>query len=68
MFRAADTIPAVADEIIALDPARRPAVVWLQTGIANPEAEARLDAAGFRVVSDKCLGVYAARLRPRVAR
>jgi predicted CoA-binding protein len=37
----------------------------MQTGIRNDAAAARLEAAGIRVVMDRCLGVYTARYRPR---
>ena len=63
VFRRPDVIPALAEEIIALPESLRPKVIWLQTGITHPEAEAKLEKAGFRVVSDACLGVVAARIR-----
>ena len=63
VFRRPDAIPALADELLALPAERRPAVVWLQTGIRHDDAAARLVAAGFRVVQDHCLGVYAQRYR-----
>jgi predicted CoA-binding protein len=65
VFRRSEAIPELAEEILALPEAIRPKVVWLQSGIAHSEAEARLEAAGFKVVSDACLGVYAARVRPK---
>jgi predicted CoA-binding protein len=61
VFRRPEDIPAVADELLALPPEKRAKVVWLQTGISHPESEARLEAGGYQVVSDRCLGVYAAR-------
>jgi len=60
VFRAPDAIPQVADELLALPEAHRKAVVWLQTGITHPEAEKKLEDAGFKVVSDRCLGVLVA--------
>jgi predicted CoA-binding protein len=63
VFRRPEVIPALADEILALPPAKRPAVVWLQSGITHEESEKRLEKAGIKVVSDSCLGVYAARVR-----
>ena len=63
VFQRAEKIGPVADAILALPPERRPGVVWIQTGIRNDEAAARLAAAGMRVVQDRCLGVYAARYR-----
>jgi predicted CoA-binding protein len=65
VFRRSEAIPELAEEILALPETIRPRTVWLQSGIAHPEAEAKLAAAGFKVVSDACLGVYAARVRSR---
>lgn len=61
VFRRSEAVPEIADALIALPPSRRPQAVWLQSGIQHPEAEAKLEAAGFQVVSDRCLGVYVAR-------
>jgi hypothetical protein len=63
VFRKPEAIPGLADELLALPPERRPKLVWLQSGITHPAAEARLKAAGFQVVSDACLAVVAARVR-----
>lgn len=65
VFRRSDRIPGIAGEILALPAERRPAVVWLQTGIRHDAAAARLEAAGITVVQDECLGVLAARWLPR---
>ena len=58
VFRRGDAIPALAEELLALPAERRPAVVWLQSGIRHDAAAARLVAGGYRVVQDRCLGVY----------
>lgn len=63
VFRRSDAIPGIADEILALPSDRRPRVFWMQTGITNDEAAARLSAAGIKVVQDRCLGVYSRRYR-----
>jgi hypothetical protein len=63
VFRRPEVIPTLADEILALPPEKRPKVVWLQTGITNPEAEAKMEKAGLKVVSDSCLGVVAGQVR-----
>lgn len=63
VFRRADVIEALADEILALPPELRPPVVWMQTGIHSDPAATKLGAAGIRVVMNRCLGVYAMRYR-----
>jgi hypothetical protein len=66
VFRRPEFIAAHADEILALPAPVRPKVVWLQSGIRDDAAAEKLAAAGIRVVQDACLGVYAAKYRPRV--
>lgn len=63
IFRKSENVAAIADEILALPPSRRPRVVWMQTGIRNDVAAAKLAEAGIQVVQDHCLGVYSARYR-----
>jgi predicted CoA-binding protein len=63
VFRRSEAIAGHTDEILALPPERRPAVVWLQSGIRDDASAARLAAAGMRVVQDRCLGVYTRRAR-----
>lgn len=63
VFRRIDAIPGIAAELLALPEPQRPRVVWLQTGIHHDDAAARLAEAGYVVVQDRCLGVYAHRYR-----
>ncbi|MGH7680873.1 MAG: CoA-binding protein [Candidatus Eiseniibacteriota bacterium] len=63
VFRRVEFIEALADEVLALPPDRRPPVFWMQTGIRNEAAAKKLTAAGIRVVMDHCLGVLADRYR-----
>jgi predicted CoA-binding protein len=63
IFRRSEAVAGIADEILALPPQRRPRVVWMQTGIRNDVAAAKLAEAGIQVVQDHCLGVYAGRYR-----
>ena len=63
VFRRSEAIEALADEVLAMPPERRPEVFWMQSGIRNDAAAAKLAAAGIRVVQDHCLGVYANRYR-----
>ena len=52
VFRAASQFPAVVDEVLALDP--RPSVLWGQFTVRDDAAAARAEAAGIRVVMDRC--------------
>ena len=63
VFRRADVIDALADEITALPAALRPPVVWMQSGIVNVPAAEKLHNAGIEVVMDRCFAVEAARYR-----
>ena len=63
VFRRSEKIGEIVDEILALPPSRRPRVVWLQTGIRNDLAAAKLAEAGIQVVQDHCMKVYSERYR-----
>ncbi|MDX9732282.1 MAG: CoA-binding protein [Bdellovibrionales bacterium] len=52
VFRASDKIPEVVEEVLKVGGVE---VLWLQLGISHPEAEARAERAGIKVVSDRCL-------------
>lgn len=53
VFRRPADVDAHVDDIVA----KRPRAVWLQSGIRNDAAAARLRAAGIDVVQDRCLMV-----------
>ncbi|MFQ5894833.1 MAG: CoA-binding protein [Nitrospinota bacterium] len=52
VFRRAECVPPVAEDALAMRPL--PKVFWMQLGIRNEEAAAKLRAAGVRVVQDRC--------------
>ncbi len=60
IFRASDAVPGIAEEVLALDPL--PKVVWMQLRVRNDEAAERLEAAGIKVVMDRCPKIEYARL------
>ncbi|MCX5514628.1 CoA-binding protein [Kaistia algarum] len=60
VFRNSDAIAALADEVLALP--TLPKVVWLQLGIRNDEAAAKLEAAGIQVVMNRCPAIERPRL------
>lgn len=63
VFRRSEKVGELADEILALPIGKRPRVVWMQTGIRNEAAAARLAEAGIQVVQDHCMKVYSERYR-----
>lgn len=52
VFRRSEAIPEVVDEILRLGGTK---ILWLQLGISHPEAEKKAEAAGIKVISDRCL-------------
>lgn len=54
VFRRPDHIPQVIDEIIQVGGVE---LIWLQLGISHPDAEKKAEAAGIKVISDKCLHI-----------
>jgi len=51
VFRRPEHIPAVVEEVLSASGVE---VLWLQLGITNKEAEKRAEAAGLKVISDRC--------------
>ncbi|ESY83930.1 CoA-binding protein [Mesorhizobium australicum] len=52
IFRNAAAVPGVLDEVLQLDPL--PKVIWMQLGVRHDEAAARGEAAGIKVVMNRC--------------
>jgi predicted CoA-binding protein len=65
MFRASQHAPAVVDEALALNP--RPAVIWMQLGVRHDEAAAKAEAAGIKVVMNRCPKIEFGRLSSEIA-
>jgi predicted CoA-binding protein len=59
VFRPSDEAPEIVDAALERDDA---GVIWMQLGIRHDEAAERAEAAGKRVVQDKCLKVEHQRL------
>jgi hypothetical protein len=51
IFRKSEDVPPVVEEAIQ----RGARVVWMQEGVIHPEAGARAERAGLRVVMDRCI-------------
>jgi hypothetical protein len=60
VFRAADQLPALVDEILALE--HRPAIIWGQLTVRDDKAAAKAEAAGIKVVMDRCPAIEYPRL------
>ena len=60
IFRASSAVPAIVDEVLALDPL--PKVVWMQLTVRHDEAAARAEAAGIKVVMNRCPKIEYGRL------
>ena len=52
IFRASSAVPGIIDQVLKLDPL--PNVVWMQLGVRHNEAAARAEAAGIKVVMNRC--------------
>lgn len=52
VFRAATAVPSIVDEVLRLDPL--PKVLWMQLGVRHDEEAARAEAAGIKVVMNRC--------------
>lgn len=52
IFRRSDAVPAIVDEALRELPELR--TIWMQIGVEHPEAGARAEAAGLRVVQNRC--------------
>jgi uncharacterized protein len=64
MFRASQYAPQVVAEALALDP--RPQVIWMQLGVRNDEAAAVAEAAGLKVVMNRCPKIEYGRLSSEI--
>ena len=65
IFRASDAVPAIVDEVLQLDPL--PKVVWMQLTVRHDEAAARAEAAGIKVVMNRCPKIEYGRLSGEIA-
>jgi uncharacterized protein len=52
IFRNSDAAGPIVDEALSLDP--KPSVIWMQLTVRNDEAALRAEAAGLKVVMNRC--------------
>ncbi len=60
IFRSADAAAGIVDEALALDPL--PRVIWMQLGVRNDAAAEKAEAAGIKVVMNRCPQIEIGRL------
>ncbi|HWK64897.1 MAG TPA: CoA-binding protein [Rhizobiaceae bacterium] len=60
IFRASNAVEPIVDEALALDPL--PKVIWMQLTVRNDEAAAKAEAAGVKVVMNRCPKIEYGRL------
>jgi predicted CoA-binding protein len=60
IFRASDAVPGIVEEVSALEPL--PKIVWMQLTVRHDEAAARAEAAGIKVVMNRCPKIEYGRL------
>ena len=65
IFRSSDAVPGIVDEVLQLD--RLPRVIWMQLTVRNDEAAARAEAAGIKVVMNRCPKIEYGRLSGEIA-
>ena len=64
IFRASQFAPGVVDEALQMKP--RPQVIWMQLTVRNDEAAAKAEAAGIKVVMDRCPKIEYGRLSSEI--
>ena len=65
IFRASAAAPGIVDEVLAMKP--RPKVVWMQLTVRNDEAAAKAEAAGLKVVMNRCPKIEYGRLSGEIS-
>jgi len=65
VFRASQHVGPVVDEALALT--SKPQVIWMQLGVRNDEAAARAEAAGVKVIMNRCPKIEYGRLSSEIS-
>ena len=65
IFRNADAALALVDEALSLNPL--PKVIWMQLGVRNDVAAAKAEAAGLKVVMNRCPKIEYGRLSSEIS-
>jgi len=64
IFRASQFAASVVEEALTLQP--RPRVIWMQIGVRNDDAARRAEAAGLKVVMNRCPKIEYGRLSSEI--
>ena len=64
IFRASPYATAVVEEALTMKP--RPQVIWMQLGVRNDQAAAKAEAAGLKVVMNRCPKIEYGRLSSEI--
>lgn len=65
VFRASQHVPPIVEEALAMNP--RPSVLWMQLSVRNDEAAAKAEAAGMKVVMNRCPKIEYGRLSSEIS-
>jgi hypothetical protein len=65
LFRASEHVLPLVEEALRLSP--QPKVIWMQLGVRNDEAAARAEAAGLKVVMNRCPKIEYGRLSAEIS-
>jgi len=65
IFRASAHVPPIVQEALVLDP--KPRVIWMQLTVRNPEAAKLAEAAGLKVVMNRCPKIEYGRLSSEIS-
>jgi predicted CoA-binding protein len=65
IFRNSEAAGAIVDEALKLDPL--PKVIWMQLSVRNDEAAAKAEAAGLKVVMNRCPKIEYGRLSGEIS-
>jgi len=67
IFRASKDVPPIVEEAIALAPEKCIRVIWMQLGVINHEAAKKAEAAGLKVIMDRCPKIEFGRLHSELS-
>lgn len=67
IFRNSEAAGPIVDEAIAVAADKGIEVIWMQLGVINPEAAARAEAAGLKVVMNRCPKIEFGRLHSEMS-